>query len=72
MASTPTVIIDVTGIPSVTAALEAAEVAAQIVALARGYADFGDFCVEADTLLERYDALCGVTHNPSNGHGLWT
>jgi len=57
---------------AVTAALEAAEVAAQIVELARVYADFGDFCVEADTLLERYDALCGVPHNPSNGGSLWT
>ena len=72
MASTPTVTIDVTGIPAVTAALDAAKVAAQIVELARVYADFGDVCVEADTLMDRYDALCGVPHTERNSDGFCT
>ena len=58
--------------PDLTHEREIAHVASQIVEFAREYADFGGYCVEADALLERYDALCGVAHKPNTGSGLYT
>ena len=58
--------------PDLTREREIADAAAEIVELAREYADCGDWDAEFDTLLERYDALTGVARAIRNPHGFCT